>query len=250
MRPLYWRFPIALTILLALAGPRPASAEEEGVTADTILFGQAAALAGPSSALGQGMRHGILAAFEQVNAAGRHSRPQAQARQPRRRLRSGSLAVPDQAAARAGQGVRPDRSRRHADRDRDDTALQLEERAVHRSVHRRRVSPLAGPQKRHQHSRELQRRGGGVDPASHRRPALQPDRHLLSGRFLRPRWPEGRQARAGKARPRTGGRRHLRAQHQGRQLGATDHQARRTRSGGHGRHLRALRRVHQAGAQT
>jgi len=70
MRPLHWRFPIALTILLALTGLRPASAEEEGVTADTILFGQSAALAGPSSALGQGMRHGILAAFEQVNAAG------------------------------------------------------------------------------------------------------------------------------------------------------------------------------------
>jgi ABC-type branched-subunit amino acid transport system substrate-binding protein len=70
MRPLHWRFPIALTILLTLTGLRPASAEEEGVTADTILFGQAAALAGPSSALGQGMRHGILAAFEQVNAAG------------------------------------------------------------------------------------------------------------------------------------------------------------------------------------
>ena len=70
MRLLHWRFPIALTILLTLTGLRPASAEEEGVTADTILFGQAAALAGPSSALGQGMRHGILAAFEQVNAAG------------------------------------------------------------------------------------------------------------------------------------------------------------------------------------
>src|SRR3954451_18435781 len=70
MRPLHRRFPIALTILLALTGARAASAEEEGVTADTIWFGQAAALAGPSSALGQGMRHGILAAFEQVNAAG------------------------------------------------------------------------------------------------------------------------------------------------------------------------------------
>jgi len=70
MRLLHRRFPIALTILLTLTGLSPASAEEEGVTADTIWFGQAAALAGPSSALGQGMRHGILAAFEQVNAAG------------------------------------------------------------------------------------------------------------------------------------------------------------------------------------
>src|ERR1700732_4069882 len=70
MRPLHWRFPIALTILLTLTGLRPPSAEEEGVTADTILFGQAAALAGPSSALGQGMRQGILAAFNEINAKG------------------------------------------------------------------------------------------------------------------------------------------------------------------------------------
>lgn len=36
----------------------------------SILFGQAAALSGPSSALGQKMRQGILAAFAEVNAKG------------------------------------------------------------------------------------------------------------------------------------------------------------------------------------
>ena len=41
-----------------------------GVTANSILFGQAAALEGPSSALGQSMRQGILAAFAEVNAKG------------------------------------------------------------------------------------------------------------------------------------------------------------------------------------
>jgi len=70
MRQLHRRISIALTILSAVTGSHPALADEEGVTADAIWFGQAAALAGPSSALGQGMRHGILAAFEQVNAAG------------------------------------------------------------------------------------------------------------------------------------------------------------------------------------
>jgi len=70
MRQLHRRVSLALTILFAVTGALPASADEEGVTADMIWFGQAAALAGPSSALGQGMRHGILAAFEQVNAAG------------------------------------------------------------------------------------------------------------------------------------------------------------------------------------
>jgi len=59
-----------VSILLAAAGLAPAGAGEVGVSADTILFGQAAALEGPSAALGQGMRHGILAAFEEVNAKG------------------------------------------------------------------------------------------------------------------------------------------------------------------------------------
>jgi len=56
--------------LFAAACPLHAVADEAGVTADTILFGQVAALEGPSSALGQGMRHGILAAFNEVNAKG------------------------------------------------------------------------------------------------------------------------------------------------------------------------------------
>ncbi|HYS84211.1 MAG TPA: ABC transporter substrate-binding protein, partial [Bradyrhizobium sp.] len=53
-----------------MARPPHAGAEEAGVSSDTILFGQAAALEGPSSALGQGMRQGILAAFMEINARG------------------------------------------------------------------------------------------------------------------------------------------------------------------------------------
>lgn len=59
-----------LTLLLAAATSLDASAGETGVSPDRILFGQAAALAGPSSALGQGMRQGILAAFAEINAKG------------------------------------------------------------------------------------------------------------------------------------------------------------------------------------
>lgn len=43
---------------------------EDGVSKDSIVFGQVAALNGPAQALGQGMREGILAAFEEANRAG------------------------------------------------------------------------------------------------------------------------------------------------------------------------------------
>jgi ABC-type branched-subunit amino acid transport system substrate-binding protein len=59
-----------LSILFAAASPLHARADEVGVHSGTILFGQAAALEGPSSALGQGMRQGILAAFAEINARG------------------------------------------------------------------------------------------------------------------------------------------------------------------------------------
>jgi branched-chain amino acid transport system substrate-binding protein len=59
-----------LALVVAAAISCDASADEIGVNAGRILFGQAAALDGPSSALGQGMRQGILAAFAEVNAKG------------------------------------------------------------------------------------------------------------------------------------------------------------------------------------
>jgi branched-chain amino acid transport system substrate-binding protein len=61
---------IGLAIFLAVANPLEARADEAGVSPNAILFGQAAALEGPSSALGQGMRQGILAAFAEINARG------------------------------------------------------------------------------------------------------------------------------------------------------------------------------------
>jgi branched-chain amino acid transport system substrate-binding protein len=60
----------SLSIVFAMANPLHARADEVGVSSDTILFGQAAALDGPSSALGLGMRQGILAAFAEINAKG------------------------------------------------------------------------------------------------------------------------------------------------------------------------------------
>ncbi|PCJ99565.1 MAG: ABC transporter substrate-binding protein [Zetaproteobacteria bacterium] len=43
---------------------------ENGVTASEITFGQTAAFEGPASALGLGMKEGLLAAFKEVNDAG------------------------------------------------------------------------------------------------------------------------------------------------------------------------------------
>ncbi len=59
----------AVTAIGLLSAYLPAIAEP-GVSADKIVFGQAAALDGPAAALGQDMRTGILAAFEEANKAG------------------------------------------------------------------------------------------------------------------------------------------------------------------------------------
>jgi branched-chain amino acid transport system substrate-binding protein len=55
-----------------LAGPAfcVQALAEDGVSADTIVFGQAAVLEGPASALGVGMRTGLQAAFDEINAKG------------------------------------------------------------------------------------------------------------------------------------------------------------------------------------
>src|ERR1700688_3234519 len=70
MKPIQPAIFAGLSLLLAATNTLHASADEVGVSPDRILFGQAAALEGPSSALGRGMRQGILAAFAEINARG------------------------------------------------------------------------------------------------------------------------------------------------------------------------------------
>ena len=53
----------------ALVAP-PAFANNEGITSDAVVFAQVAAMDGPASALGTGMRDGIMAAFEEANGNG------------------------------------------------------------------------------------------------------------------------------------------------------------------------------------
>ena len=57
----------ALCLCLTLAGQGAAAAAESG---EPLRFGQSAALSGPASELGTGMRLGLLAAFEEVNRSG------------------------------------------------------------------------------------------------------------------------------------------------------------------------------------
>src|SRR6185312_12776348 len=63
-----FRLFVAATLICSLSSVRAPA--EEGVSKDRILFGQVAVLTGPAQALGQDMRAGILAAFEEANRAG------------------------------------------------------------------------------------------------------------------------------------------------------------------------------------
>ncbi|MGV3633533.1 MAG: ABC transporter substrate-binding protein [Pseudorhodoplanes sp.] len=61
---------LAFAVSVAFAGGFEPARAENGVTPDTILFGQAAVLQGPASALGLGMKEGMLAAFDEANRKG------------------------------------------------------------------------------------------------------------------------------------------------------------------------------------
>ena len=58
-----------LAAVVLMACPLLASADQ-GISDDSVTFAQVAAFDGPAAALGQGMRLGINAAFEEANANG------------------------------------------------------------------------------------------------------------------------------------------------------------------------------------
>jgi branched-chain amino acid transport system substrate-binding protein len=60
----------AFSLVLAMSMLAVPARAENGVSADKIVLGQSAALDGPAAALGQGMREGLLAAFDEINKAG------------------------------------------------------------------------------------------------------------------------------------------------------------------------------------
>lgn len=70
MTSMSWRWQAAVAamgVAVLTAGP---AAADPGVSDDAILFGQSAAFGGPAKALGTGMRQGLQAAFQEVNANG------------------------------------------------------------------------------------------------------------------------------------------------------------------------------------
>jgi len=60
----------AVAVVGALLALHTFASAEDGVTADTVMFGQAAVLEGPASALGQGMKFGLQASFDEMNKKG------------------------------------------------------------------------------------------------------------------------------------------------------------------------------------
>jgi branched-chain amino acid transport system substrate-binding protein len=60
----------AFGLALTLSALTAAVHAEDGVTGNKIVFGQTAALDGPAMALGEEMREGLMAAFEEANNAG------------------------------------------------------------------------------------------------------------------------------------------------------------------------------------
>ena len=65
-------FLVATLLVASCAATSDVVADDSapGIFADRILFGQSAAFSGPAQELGQGMRKGLLAAFEEANANG------------------------------------------------------------------------------------------------------------------------------------------------------------------------------------
>jgi ABC-type branched-subunit amino acid transport system substrate-binding protein len=61
---------VAAAVMLGAAVLSIPAFAEDGVSADEIVFGQAAVLEGPAAALGLGMQLGLNAAFDEINAKG------------------------------------------------------------------------------------------------------------------------------------------------------------------------------------
>lgn len=64
------KFMKTLAAIALVASAQTAISADQGITDTSVMFAQVAALGGPAAALGNGMRQGITAAFEEANRAG------------------------------------------------------------------------------------------------------------------------------------------------------------------------------------
>ncbi len=69
MRPC-WRAVSVAALALAMGLAEPARCQDDGVSVDSVLFGQSAALSGPNGRMGRDFRAGLLAAFAEANSRG------------------------------------------------------------------------------------------------------------------------------------------------------------------------------------
>src|ERR1700737_236827 len=200
--------PLVLAALLATGIPASA---EDGVSADKIVFGQATALDGPASALGQGMKLGIEAAFAEINKAGGVKGRKLELKsiddgyEPTRSIEAvKKLLEEDRVFALAGTGGPPTPAARARCRC-----------SFYRRLHGCRVPARASQAAGDEYSRQLlpgnRSHGRTSDQGSRRNQNCDhvPGRCLRSGRPCRCQ--EGARQAADAARRR----RHLRAQHSG-----------------------------------
>ena len=236
--------PFALVALFAATFP---SSAENGVSADKIVFGQATALEGPASALGQGMKMGLEAAFAEINKAGGVKGPQARTQEHRRRLRADQVDRSGQEAARGRQGIRHCRRGWYADFRRHSADRDRSRRSLYRRLYRRRIPARALQAPGDEYSRQLLPGNRSHGRASDQGSRRDQNCDHVPGRCFRSGRPCRRQEGARQAADAARRGRHLRAQHGGRQNRAAGHQEGRAASGHHDQPLQARGRVHQAG---
>ena len=201
---------------LALPTAHMARAQERRA----IVLGQSAPLTGPAAQLGLQMQLGAKICFDAVNAAGGIGGLPITLKTLDDGYGPGTLQGQHR-EIHPGRRVRAVRLCRHAHVAGGAAAGHRGQDPLHRTVHRRRGAARPVQQAGLPHPRFLLRRDRADREAAHSaRP--EEDRRLPPERRLRPGWPEGRDARAGEARPAAGGGGHGGAQQRGRVRGAED----------------------------
>ena len=220
---------LSVAFIAGLAAASPAFAED-GVAADKIIFGQAAALDGPTAALGQGMKAGINAAFAEANKAGGVKGRKLELKsvddgyEPTKSIEAvNKLLGEDKVFAIAGAVGTPTAvaTQPLADKAGAPFIGAFTGTEVLRAPYKPSVINVRG---------QLFRGNRGDGRAPHQGSRRDQDRHHVSGRRLRPGWPRRREEGARKAQHEARRRGHLRAQYRGGQRRAARRHRRPSRT--------------------